>query len=290
MASNESAAGRLLLTLACLVIIPMAAVFGTWLPDLVHQLSQVPWGMAPAVARELFGPATSEPGLSEAPPWGRTNSSTVAPPTRAVHGEAAVAAAGLVGGNQVPGGVACSRGPTYPTNGSVLGGTPVAGSFAAQSRQGAQVNAPLGSHVPAGAVPPTSDPNDSPSPLWPPPQGALSAGVPALIQAEGTGASSDMFVAIQSRLQQLGAVYYLLETWGSDPACYRFYARMAVAGNRNVTRHFEAVDRIPIRAMQRVLENVERWKAAEQEPFGSPGPSEAGQITAMARPGACQSP
>lgn len=290
MASNESPVGHLLLTLACLVIIPMAAVFGTWLPDLVRQLSQVPWGMAPAVARELFSPATSEPALSEAPPWGQTNSSTVAPPTRAVHAGAAVAAAGLVNGNQVPGGVVSPGGPTYPNNGCILGGTPVAGSFAAQSRQGAHGNAPLDPHVPAEAVQPTSDPNYSPSSLCTPPQGALPAGVPALVQAEGTGASSDMFVAIQSRLQQLGAVYYLLETWGSDPACYRFYARMAVAGNRNVTRHFEAVDRIPIRAMQRVLETVERWKAAEQEPFGSPGPSGAGQITAMARPGACQSP
>ena len=102
----------------------------------------------------------------------------------------------------------------------------------------------------------------------PEPTGSAQVQLASLPQLDG---SADPFLAIQSRLQQLGAVYYLLETWGSDPACYRFYARMAVAGNRNVTRHFEAVDRVPLRAMQRVLEQVERWKAS-QGGFFPPSP------------------
>jgi hypothetical protein len=73
--------------------------------------------------------------------------------------------------------------------------------------------------------------------------------------------ATDEFTAMQHRLRQLGATYYLLESWGSDGALYRFHCKMAIAGNSRYTRHFEATDREPLRAIGRVLRDVEQWRA-----------------------------
>ncbi len=251
MASNESAAGRFLLTLACLVIIPLAAVFGTWLPDLVRQLSQARWGIPPAVARDLFGPAANTAGLSEAPPWNQAGGSLVATSMRDPSTGLRTAAAGIGIAGESSDRMVSGPGTSHRAIGPLPGG----GSSPGTTPQ-----------VPPLEVSAVSNGNSAPSSFPDTDLGTSphqQAGGAAM-QPNGPDTSSDLFVAIQSRLQQLGAVYYLLETWGSDPPCYRFYARMAVGGNRNVTRHFEAVDHIPLRAMQRVLEQVERWKAAEQ--------------------------
>lgn len=71
----------------------------------------------------------------------------------------------------------------------------------------------------------------------------------------------DQFTAMQYRLRELGATYYLLENWGSDGSLYRFHCKMAIAGNSRYTRHFEATDRTPLQAIGRVLRDVEAWRA-----------------------------
>ena len=63
--------------------------------------------------------------------------------------------------------------------------------------------------------------------------------------------------AIERRLQEMGAVYSLLEMWGSDAPRYRYHCRVAVAGNPQVTRSFEAHGRNPSEAMEQVLRAVE---------------------------------
>jgi hypothetical protein len=75
------------------------------------------------------------------------------------------------------------------------------------------------------------------------------------------GGSTDWFTWTQHRLRELGATYYLLETWGRNGELYRFHCKIAVAGNPDYTRHFEATDRDASRAMQQVLEQVEAWRA-----------------------------
>ena len=65
---------------------------------------------------------------------------------------------------------------------------------------------------------------------------------------------------IQHRLRQLGATYYLLELWGSEGQ-YRFYCKMALGGNPDFSRYFEATDSDPLRAMAKVLAQVESWRA-----------------------------
>lgn len=66
---------------------------------------------------------------------------------------------------------------------------------------------------------------------------------------------------VLDRLRELGAVYYLLETWGNDGQRFRFHCKMAISGNPNHTRHFEAIDRDALQAMGKVLAEVETWRA-----------------------------
>jgi hypothetical protein len=73
-------------------------------------------------------------------------------------------------------------------------------------------------------------------------------------------ASSDPFTYIQDRLRQLGATYYLLESWGNDQLLYRFYCKVCVGGNANYTRYFEATNVDPLQAMGQVLKQVETWR------------------------------
>jgi len=73
--------------------------------------------------------------------------------------------------------------------------------------------------------------------------------------------SSDRFTYVLDRLRDLGAVYYLLETWGNEGQRFRFHCKMAIGGNPSYTRHFEATDRDALQAMARVLAEVETWRA-----------------------------
>jgi hypothetical protein len=68
------------------------------------------------------------------------------------------------------------------------------------------------------------------------------------------------FGDVPKRLQQLGATYYVLESWGNDQRLYRFYCKMAVAGRNDYTHCFEATDANPHQAMQQVLQQVEAWQ------------------------------
>lgn len=120
------------------------------------------------------------------------------------------------------------------------------------------LTAPPGSVAPAAQAqmhPSATDPNAGLFHLTPP--GASSAAPPASTPP----ASGDLFSSIQIRLRELGATYYLLETWGQDGSLYRFHCKMTLAGNSRHNRHFEATEADPLLAMQRVLEQVEAWRA-----------------------------
>jgi hypothetical protein len=68
------------------------------------------------------------------------------------------------------------------------------------------------------------------------------------------------FISMQDRLRQLGATYYLLETWGNQRQFFRFYCQMAVSGNASYTHYFEATNANPLQAMADVLRQVEDWR------------------------------
>jgi hypothetical protein len=76
----------------------------------------------------------------------------------------------------------------------------------------------------------------------------------------GTPGTASDFGDVPERLQQLGATYYVLESWGNDQQLYRFYCKMAVAGSADYTHCFEATDADPRQAMQQVLQQVVSWR------------------------------
>lgn len=78
------------------------------------------------------------------------------------------------------------------------------------------------------------------------------------------GGRNDRFTSIQQRLRELGATYFLLESWGSQGQLYRFYCKMAIGGNSNYNRYFEATDADAIQVMSKVLNEVEAWRAGRQ--------------------------
>ncbi len=93
-----------------------------------------------------------------------------------------------------------------------------------------------------------------PQPDWP--------GAPAIPAANAAAAPANPFEYVGQRLRELGATYYLLELWGDEQKLHRFYCRMAVGGNPNCTRYFEATDADALTAMVRVLQEVEVWRSA----------------------------
>jgi len=76
--------------------------------------------------------------------------------------------------------------------------------------------------------------------------------------------STDPYRAAQDRLRQLGATYYLLESWGDDRQMVRFYCKMAIGGSPDYTRCFECVGREPLEAIGQVLQQVEAWRSGIQ--------------------------
>jgi hypothetical protein len=86
--------------------------------------------------------------------------------------------------------------------------------------------------------------------------------------SEASGASSfgsdEKFKQAEMRLRELGATHYMLETWGPDNNRYRFVCKMAIGGNAEVNRYFQAIDDSPWQAMDTVLKQVEQWRARPQ--------------------------
>ena len=66
---------------------------------------------------------------------------------------------------------------------------------------------------------------------------------------------------IEQQLRDRGAVYSLLEMWGYDNYRYRYHCRIAISGNSQITRSFEANGRSPEDAMGQVLQLVEAFRA-----------------------------
>lgn len=61
------------------------------------------------------------------------------------------------------------------------------------------------------------------------------------------------------QLQQLGAVRFRLETWGSHDSSYRFWCEMPLSSVDGTVAFFEAVASQPEKAMENVVRQVESW-------------------------------
>ena len=77
------------------------------------------------------------------------------------------------------------------------------------------------------------------------------------------GISPDkQFEYIHTRLRQLGATYFILETCGEEKREFRFYCKMSIGGNPRVTKPFWCFHADPLIAMTQVLKQVEDWQGA----------------------------
>jgi len=256
MQSSTAVMFRALVMLACLVAIPLAAVVGNSLPEMVKGLVDGQWrghsaaacgSLAEAPRFQPGAPADAPSGGSGQPPgreWRQPHlqdpqpnpSWQVSPPNlpvvQAGYETPAREASGLVV-------------PASPTGGGSrgeLGGPrPAALRVVPTDREQSAIEPDRRqSPIPGGHQP--ADPSGSAGRVPP---------------------ANEQFTAIQDRLRQLGATYYLLESWGNRDQLYRFYCKMAVGGNPNYTHYFEATDSDPLRAMARVLREVEAWLARQ---------------------------
>jgi hypothetical protein len=104
----------------------------------------------------------------------------------------------------------------------------------------------------------------SEAPRFRPP--VVAAQPPAIATAPVTAPlqkPEDRLRELGARLQQLGATYYVLESWGNDQQLYRCYCKVAVAGSAAYTHCFEAIQADPLEAMLQVVRQVEAWKNDE---------------------------
>jgi hypothetical protein len=99
-------------------------------------------------------------------------------------------------------------------------------------------------------------------------EGELAAapadGMPQPPRADG---KNDYFTEIQQRLRDFGASYYALEAVGDRGELYRFTCTMADATGQ--AREFAATDRDPLRAMHRVMSDVEAGRGQAFAPANS---------------------
>ena len=209
---------RALVMLVCMIAIPLAALFGSSLPDAIKALREGHWPKLTAGAGQASTPPEDAARLEEPAKF-----------------------------QPDPGAVAIHPGPLPPSQAPATepARTPLppgpSNRVAAWPGETAQQPAP---GVVSARFETTADPNVQPARLSP---------------APSQPAETDRFTQIQNRLRQLGATYFLLESMGGPQPTYRFHCRMAVGGNPNITRPFEATEAEPLRAMSRVLQQVEAW-------------------------------
>jgi hypothetical protein len=251
---------RALVMLACLAVVPLVALYGKFLPDIVQAVVQ-------AVKSRGHSDVTASPSAAggEAPPFAGSSPRT--------NGGRSIASLGSQG-SSAPGPWAGRDQSARPLN---EWGRQAATENLAQNAplERASFNAPVSGHSAERAI------DSARSAVAPTPQNP-SSGTPAPLSARSAASasradepqSSDpqasagsdctaQFRGMERRLRELGATYYLLETWGSSGDRYRFFCKMSLAGNADYNRNriFQATAADPLRAMQDVLGQVEQWRA-----------------------------
>lgn len=253
MESSTVLAFRIFVMLSCLIIVPLAAIFGSAFPDVVKTVlvdrivalaNGKPVESATTTAAGVAPPAVAE-GAPGATPWEA--------PRWPAQSEQAPAGQNLAT-PAAPSGVMPASATGTPMSG---GNQPAAYAAMPDANNGAP-GYPLqqaGGQMPAAAANAPATPG---YPAYPPvgtPTDAAATGAPRPLD------QADPFTTMERKLREYGATYYLLETWGTSGDLYRFHCRMAVSNNPNYTRHFEATDRDALQAMSQVLSRVEAWRS-----------------------------
>ena len=234
---------RAVVMLACLALVPALAIYGKQL----QEFGRVVWETYQA--RIHAKGAESSDGGSNAPPWPAPSAGSTADHLSPTNGWPPASAAGE------PQHLPANWDQSSPLPAGFAGNRPPNVSSHAGEVQQASFTGSGGTDRSADEVRPASE--------------AESAGAnPAASQTAGTGTSCTAeFRRIEQRLRELGATYYLLETWGRTGDRYRFLCRMALTGNSNygADRIFLATDSDPLRAMENVLQQAEQWRAGRPQ-------------------------
>jgi len=221
MQSSSLVAFRALVMLSCLVAVPLAAVFGTSLPEVVRALLA---GRLPGDSDPVDGPIGDASRFEPVMPG---EMASIMPPNP-------------MPPNPVPPNAMPPR-PMPP--GAVVNPRPAAVPSPTVEAGSRGPVGPTRGVVPVGYETPVFD-----SPTFP-----VAMQTPATPVAEPV----DQFTYVQDRLKQLGANYYLLEMLEGREQGYRFHCCIPVGGNPSYTRKYEALDPSPLGAMIKVLQQVE---------------------------------
>jgi hypothetical protein len=233
MESSVGLVFRTLVMLACLAVVPLVAMYGKFVPDFAQAVME-----AYKVRTQAKAAANPQAASDDAPPFAgapiRAHGSATQP--QGHRGPSVAAPAPWTDSGQAARPLSEFRQPTDP-------GAP---DQSAGFKQ-ASFNAPLGGS-PSGNAP------------------AAPSNLPASAPGENQSDCTTQFRRMEQRLRELGATYYLLETWGSSGDRYRFFCKMALAGNagNNRNRIFQATAADPLRAMRDVLDQVEQWHSGRQ--------------------------
>lgn len=256
---------RALVMLLCLIMIPVAALFGTAIPNVFKALQS---GRLPTLA-ELRGtpPATVSPfpgASNEAPRYvssdgtGAVAGGNVAPPWKGNSANTSETSSPLAQRWSSPS--AASIGPANEARASNPAGNYAGGN--STDVMPASYNLPVDAHL-AGQNPGMSA--NTRNPLAAAPGVAnltpMDRGPAGSANASGrASAAADPFTYVHNRLIALGATYYVLESLGDQKREYRFLCKMAVGGSDQFTKAFWCVDADPKSAMMNVLKQVEGWR------------------------------
>ncbi len=278
MESSTVLAFRIFVMLSCLIVVPMAAIFGSAFPDVVKTVlvdrivalgtgKPIETASAPADPNGFRQVTSSAPAASAVPgdaPLSSAVSADAAPRWEAppetpaawrAEGPTATHAVLPVGGAVSPAGYNQSASFTAPVENrpaSPHAGAPQVAAVAGGQGAGLRDLPAHFSGAPASGMPqsPASQVGN-PLPVGPP---SATVGPPE---------QTDRFTDMERKLREYGASYYLLETWGNAGELYRFHCRMPVANGGAYSRYFEATDSNALQAMSDVLVQVEAWRRGE---------------------------
>ncbi len=233
MESSTVIAFRALVMLACLIVVPLAAIFGSQFPDVVKSvLIDHIWPPGEKAATPVsFSQGDAPPFAPGSPPNWHTDP---APSAAAPALSPSAAGPGYAPPPVRP--LTSSPGAVEPT-----GARGPAGDGAVRHALHEAAGSPAAMPARSGA-PGMLPPGAAAAPMAPPGQ-------------------TDRFTYMECRLRDFGATYYLLERLVNGGERYRFFCQLPLAGNPGPTRNFEATDTDPLRAMARVVEQVEAWRS-----------------------------
>jgi hypothetical protein len=267
MESGAMVLFRAIVMLSCLVLIPMAAIFGSAFPNLIQGCLPDSWrsvvkSSSPATSAEAptFGPPQSRVAASAAPApqWPSTTGNPEKPAN-----PSSLAAAPVWPDTK-----------SFETSPTAVRRSVPSAALANDSELSGRANVPAAFSAPADmsegrvasvsrAVPGRDErfarageihgASPSTATTWP----SRASNKPA----DGT----DRFTTIEQRLRSYGATHYHLETWGQRGELYRFQCQMPASARGGTSPAFEAVDASALEAMQRVLQQVETLRSTARQ-------------------------